>query len=139
MQSLPLNKRLGFILLSILFATLVSCDSSGEKAFVGCYAIEENGEAVLKITKDGGKYFATIDHGAEWGESVSLRSGTPEEVKELFREDSEKVRTSLVADEDSFGIFLVTPGDEFKGHKAETKYISFLGFSAGSVYKVSCK
>jgi len=127
------------ILLTLFIAMmLTACTGGKEGKFVGCYALEDGGRAELKITKDGGKFFASIREGGGWSDPEGLHSGTTEELRPLFGDDSERIKANLIGDV-GFGIFLVEPGEVYGGEKAKTEYIAFVFVGGGSVYKVRCE
>ncbi len=129
------------ILLVILTATVMfsACTNGNKSKFEGCYALEDGGQAEIKITKDGEKYFVSLREKSEWSKPEGLHSGSTEELKPLFGDDAERIKENLVADKAQFGIFLVNPGEVYAGEKAKTEYLAFLILGGGSVYKVPCK
>ncbi len=111
------------ILLAILSTTVMfsSCTSMNKSKFVGCFAFEDSGQAELKITKNGKKYFVSAREEDGWSKPAGLHPGSTEEFKSLFGEDAERVKAKLIADEGAFGMFLVNPGEVYAGKKAKTK------------------
>lgn len=132
-------KKLKLLLTSIAIIVFAACSGANKQEFIGCYALQEDGQAELKITYDGDKAYVSITKRDGWSKPEGLHVGTIEELKPLFGSDAERIKSSLISDKEPFGIFQVTPGEVYGGQKAETEYLAFVIFGGGPVYKVDCQ
>lgn len=126
----------------IVFLTLfllTSCSNDKQDKLVGCYTIESEGKAELKITKENGRYYILMREGDSWSNPEGLHQGDKEDIESLFNKDASRIKASLVADKGAFGIFLVNAGETYGGEKAKSDYLAFIMFGGGSVYKIDCK
>jgi len=122
----------------LLFLISTSSASSGEDVLAGCYSLDQDDEPWLRIEKKEETYHVSIRDRDGWGESASLHPGSQKELSEIFDNDSDRIKSSLVADMGPFALFQVQAGETYGGYETQTDYIVFILIGAASAHKKDC-
>lgn len=122
----------------LLILVNASSASSGEDVFSGCYSLARHAKPSLKIDKTEDTYFVAMGDKDGWKERVSLHPGVQQEIAQIFKKDSNRIKSSLVADDGPFALFHVQAGETYNGHKAESDYFTYIFIRGGSAYKKDC-
>ncbi len=102
---------------------------------VGEFAIEPNGKAELKVTKNSENYYVQINESGNWSEPEQLENVKDSNFQQLFGDNwNEFVEAGL--NKDSFGIFKVKKGYKYQDHTFKTGYFMFF-LMAGDIYKLN--
>jgi hypothetical protein len=106
---------------------------------IGCYA-EDSGKAPdIRVSKDSGRYRLAIREEDKWEVFPdSLRPAVPDELDDLFGDDTASVAESLIVPEGATGLFRLTRGATIGGSPVNTEYFAYIVLGGGPVYKVAC-
>lgn len=121
-------------ILTILF-TILSCQLSNPKDdLVGEFSLKEGGIVGLKITKEDGKYFASMLNGGEWSALYQLDDVKEEYYVEIFGDDWKSYVDAGIQG-DGVGIFKVNKGHEYKNHTFHSGYYIWV-LGGADIYKL---
>lgn len=150
--SLPYCSLVAVPLLLSLSSSLLASEYSCE-SFIGSFANKPDGEAALKVVKDGNGFAALVpgDAPGSW-ERMPLQVGLPEEVRnEMLAEGGKVTPLKCALWGEGFGLWQFAPGSsdnpsesESRSHSKypqKTPYMMFIhdGFAAGEsgLYRVA--
>ncbi len=102
---------------------------------IGEFAIEPNGKAELKITKNNGNYYGQIMEGGNWSNPDKLNNTSIKDLEYLFGKNW-KSFVEVGLSKDLFGVFKIKKGAKAQGRTFATGY--FLSYLiSGDIYKLN--
>lgn len=102
---------------------------------IGEFAIEPNGKAELKITKNNGIYYGQIMEGGNWSNPDVLNDTNSTDLEYLFGKDWRNF-VEVGLSKDLFGVFKLKKGSKAQGRTFSTGY--FLSYLiSGDIYKLN--
>lgn len=101
---------------------------------IGDFAIKEGGRAEIKITKENGNYFVSIQQVGKWTKPEQLIDVKDKDFELLFGENW-KSYVKAGIHKDAFGIFKVEKDYQFKNHIFKTGYFVML-LGGSDIYKL---
>ena len=131
----------------ILVFTLFSCQNSTSNGalsifsnpkddLIGEFSLREGGIVGLKITKEDGKYFASMLNGGKWSALYQLDDVKEEDYVKIFGDDW-KSYVSAGIQGDGVGIFKVKKGHQYKNHTFNSGYFILMSVLGGAdIYKL---
>lgn len=125
--------------LSILTILLMifSCKLSNPKDdLIGEFSSKEGGTGELRITKEEGKYFASMLNGGNWSAPYPLEDVKEDDYVKIFGDDW-KSYVDAGMQGDGVGIFKVNKGHQYKNHTFHSGYYILIGVLGGAdIYKL---
>lgn len=130
-------KRTRILLMAVL-ALLPACTSGSTGSLVGEYSTTDGGQAELRITRDGGKFFVSVREASnQWSTPDSLTETSEKDYVELFGANWRELEVrGLRAFNGPFGIFQVKKGSVNQGHTFKTGYFMFFILGGDDVYRL---
>ena len=131
-----------FITCSALAIVLVVAACGGapiiQDTFVGCYGLEENGDAGFRVRKDDNGYWLAVRADDVWEDETSMSPASHEGFADAWGDDAEMIEEALVASGDRFALVRLRKDAVVDGEPAPSRYV-LLGFLIGGpLFEAEC-
>ncbi|MBN2433981.1 MAG: hypothetical protein JXK07_01795 [Spirochaetes bacterium] len=132
------RKTTFLLLIPVLAATVIlNCSRQKEDVLIGCFKVEAG--LKFKIDKNTDQYFFTILDKDNPSESEKMYVPPREDLQALFEKDTANIKSYLVGENDSFGIFQIKDTDKFMGEKPKSEFFVLMGFLQMYAEKTECE
>ena len=134
-----MNRKTAFLLLTLILAAtaLFNCNRQKENALIGCFEVEAG--LKFRIDKNGNDYFFTVLDKDNPSESEKMYVPSREDIQALFEKDTEAIKSYLVGENDSFGVFQIKDTENFMGEKPRSEFFVLMGFLQMYAKKTECE